>query len=205
MSLQLYFSPFACSLASRIALHETGQAAEFTLVRDHKLPDGSDYHAVNAIGQVPVLRTPDLGLLTEGPAILQYIADRKPESGMVPEAGTPERYRVQQWLNFVSTELHKFVFASLFAKTATDEVKAFARENARKRFELLSRHLDSREFLTEKFSIADAYLVTVLNWIEHAGLSIEPYPVLKAYRDRLRQRPSVAKAMGEEMPLLKAA
>lgn len=205
--MQLYFMPFACSLASRITLHETGQNAEFVQVNgaDHRLPDGSDYYQVSPMGLVPALRTPDQGLLTEGPAILQYIADRKPAAEMVPAAGTPERYRVQQWLNFISTELHKFIFTPLFSKDAPEGVVAFAKEKSKARFDVLSKHLNGRDYLADKFSIADAYLVTVLNWCEFVGLTLDPWPVLKAYRDKLRQRPSVAKAMAEEFPLLKTA
>lgn len=203
--MQLYFVPFACSLASRITLNEMGEAADYVLVRDRKLPDGSDYHQINPLGYVPALRTRGGDLLTENGAVLQYLGDLKPDSGLLPSQGSAERYRVLQWLNFVGTELHKFVFAPLMNRANAEPVKEFARAQAQQRFDVLSAHLAQREFLADRFSIADAYLLAVLNWIEYAGMSIEPWPVLKAWRERQRARPSIAKAMAEEAPLRKAA
>lgn len=205
--MRLYFIPFACSLAVRAALDEAGFEAEYVQVGpgDKPLPDGRGFREIHPLGQVPVLELDDGGLLTEGPAILQYIADRAPASGLAPAEGTPERYQLQQWLNFVSTEMHKLVFTPLMSPGAPEEVRAYARTLARPRFAYLSRHLDGRDFLLGGFSVADAYLLAVLNWCESAGIDIADWPVLKAYRSRIRQWPSVARAMQAERPLLNAA
>jgi glutathione S-transferase len=204
--MQLYFRPFACSLASRIALIESGHDAEFHHVDGHMLSDGNDFHSVNSLGYVPALHIGEPEALTENTAVLQYIADSAPESNLLAPVGTPERYRTLQWLGFVATELHSKTFAALFDKGLSDEAKAHVREKAASRFERLSQHLADRDFLVGgHFTIADAYLLTVLNWCEYVGIDIKAWPVLDAYRTGLRGRPSVAKAIGEERPLLKVA
>lgn len=203
--MQLYFRPFSCSLASRIALIETGQDADYTLVeRTKALPDGGDYRNVNSLGYVPALDIGEDEALTENTAVLQYVADARPEAGLLPPVGSNGRYRTLQWLGYVATELHSKVFAILFTPGASDETKAAARELAKSRLQRLSHHLQGREFLTDSFSIADCYLLAVLNWFEHAGLDIKAWPVLEAYRTRLRGRPSVVQAMAAEQPLLHA-
>jgi glutathione S-transferase len=204
--MELYFRPFACSLASRICLNELGLDAGFKMVgKAQVLPNGDDYLSLNPLGYVPALGVGEDAVLTENTAILQYIADQKPQGGLLPAVGTSDRYRVLQWLGFVATELHSKTFAMLFNSALADDAKAVVREKAASRFAHLSHHLEGRDFLAGGFSIADAYLVTVLNWVEFAGLDLTAWPVLKAYRDRLRQRPSVAKAMAVEQPLLQAA
>ena len=206
--MKLYFIPFACSLAVRAALNEAGLAADYIEVKgsDQSLPDGRDFREIHPLGQVPVLELDDGMLLTEGPAILQHIADLAPESGLAPKAGTRGRTEVQQWLNFVGSELHKLVFSPLMSKTAPAEARAWAKDRATPRFDYLSDHLASRSYLLgEDFSVADAYLLAVLNWSEHAGIALSGWPVLDTYRSRLRQRPSIAAAMQAELPLLKAA
>ncbi len=132
-------------------------------------------------------------------------AEAAPESGLAPPPFTNERYQVQQWLNFVSTEVHKAIFAPIFDDKAPEGAKEYARSLIAKRFALLSRHLETREHLVGGFTIADAYLLAVLNWCEYAGVSISEWPVLESYRARIRTRPSVARAMAAELPLLNAA
>jgi glutathione S-transferase len=201
--MELFFAPLSCSMATRIALYETGQDAKFTQVvlSNKATADGRDYWGINPTGQVPALLTDEMGILAEGPAVLQYVADKAPKSGLAPAAGTPARYKLQQWLNYVSTEVHKAVFAQIFNPASPPEVKDYARKIVAQRYDRLSKHLDGREFLLDNFTVADAYLVTTLGWADPAGIDLKAWPVLIAYRDRLRQRPSVAKALAEELKI----
>jgi glutathione S-transferase len=203
--MELYFAPLACSLSSRIALYEAGAAARFVQVdtRAHRAADGGDFYAVTMQGQVPVLTTDDGERLTENPAVLQFIADHHPESGLAPPAGSMARYRLQQWLNFVTSELHKVVFIPLLDSKAPEGAKAYAREKTQRRLDTLNAHLEGREFLLDRFTVADAYLVTVLNWAPYAGIDLAQWPAIAAYNERLRQRPSVARALAEEFALYK--
>lgn len=205
--MNLYFSPLACSVATRIALYEAGVPAQFTAVdtKAKRTADGADFLAINPMGQVPTLRTDDGQVLTENSAVLQYVADRHPGAQLAPPAGSLERARLQQWLGFIGTELHKGIFAPLFDPNAPDAVKAYAREKAPLRFEVLERHLQGREFLLDGFTVADAYLVTVLNWTRAVGIDLKPWPAVLAYYQRALQRPSVARAVGEEFQLYQAA
>jgi len=202
ISMELYFSPLACSMATRIALYEAGAPAEYRQVdtKAKRVSDGSDFGSVNPMGQVPVLRTDDGSLLTENAAVLQYVADRHPQSGLAPKGGFA-RYDLQRWLNFITSELHKVVFIPLLDPTAPEGAKAYAREKAGPRFAMLDRHLEGREYLTDGFSIADAYLVTVLNWVRASGIDLGQWPAVLAYFKRVTQRPSVAKALAEELAL----
>jgi glutathione S-transferase len=201
--MELFFAPLSCSMATRIALYESGQDAKLTQVTlsNKTTADGRDYWGINPTGQVPALLTDDMGILAEGPAVLQYVADRVPASGLAPAAGTHERYKLQQWLNYVSTEVHKAVFAQIFNPAVPPEAKDYARKIVAQRYDRLSKHLDGRAFLLDQFTVADAYLVTTLGWADPAGIDLKPWPVLVDYRDRLRQRPSVAKAIAEEMKI----
>lgn len=200
--MDLYFSPLACSMATRIALYEAGIKGNFISVdtQAKKLGDGSDFFAVNDMGQVPVLRTDEGELLTENPAVLQYVADRNPQSGLAPQGGI-ERYRLQQWLNFITSELHKVVFIPLLDPTSPEASKLYAREKAERRFAHLNKHLEGRNFLLDRFTVADAYLVTVLNWSRFVGLDLAEWPAVRMYLDRMLKRPNVAKALAEEMSL----
>jgi glutathione S-transferase len=200
--MDLYFSPLACSMATRIAFYEAGINGKFIAVdtRSKKLADGSDFLAVNSMGQVPVLRTDAGELLTENPAVLQYVADQKPELPLAPPNGI-ERYRLQQWLNFITSELHKVVFIPLLDPTSPEEAKIYAREKAERRFSHLSNHLEGREFLLDNFTVADAYLVTALNWSKFVGPDMAKWPAVKNYFERMIKRPNVAKAMAEETEL----
>lgn len=203
--MKLYFAPLACSLASRISLYEAGADAAFSRVdqKAKRTDDGIDYFTVNPMGQVPALRTDDGVVLTENSAVLQFIAEHYPQAEMTPPAGVP-RAQLQQWLNFVATELHKGVFATLFDAKAPEAVKAYARDKLPQRFDVLQRHLDGREFLLDRFTVADAYLVTVLNWTRAVGVDLKAWPAVLAYYKRLLARPSVARAVGEEFQLWQA-
>ncbi len=203
--MELYFSPLACSLATRIALYEAGAEARFHPVdlKAKRLADGGDFFAVNPMGQVPVLRLEDGETLTENPVVLQYVADRFPESGLAPREGIA-RHRLQQWLNFIATELHKAVFIPLLDPTAPEGAKAFARAKAPRRFETLARHFAGRAFLLERFTVADAYLATVLNWAVPSGTDLAQWPAVAGYFARMQARPSVARAFAEELALYKA-
>ena len=204
--MDLYFSPLACSMATRIALYEAAAAANFIYVdihtnpKAHVLADGSDYFAVNPMGQVPAIRTDDGELIAENPVVLQYVADLYPQSRLAPRHGL-ERYRLLQWLNFISTELHKATYIPLLQHSSNDGAKTFAREKLALRFGHLSRHLTGREFLLEGFTVADAYLATVLNWSPYAGIMLTDWPQINAYFQRLSKRPSVTRAIAEESKL----
>ncbi|QMW23543.1 glutathione binding-like protein [Sandaracinobacteroides saxicola] len=201
--MRLYFAPMACSLAARIALNEAGIDADYTQVRlaERRTAEGEDYLAINPKAQVPALGLPDGRVVTEGPAVLQLIADAAPEAGLVPAAGTAARVEVQAWLNFLATEIHKGLFYPLFHPMAPEGARDFARETAMPKL----AHLATREWLVERFSIADAYLLAILNWFEAGKLDIRDWPVLAAWRERVRQRPSVVAALRAELPLYQAA
>jgi glutathione S-transferase len=200
--MELYFAPLACSLATRIALYEAGATAGFHQVdnRRKRLADGTDFMAVNPMGQVPVLRTDDGELLTENPVVLQYVADQYPEARLAPRDGMP-RYRLQQWLNFITSELHKLVFNPLLDRSSADGAKDFARGKAAQRLAFLNAHLDGRDYLLDRFTVADAYLLVVLNWANFTGLDLSQFPAVAAYFARLRERPSVARSFAEELAL----
>ena len=203
--MNLYFAPMACSLASRITAYEAEAPVGFTQVdtRRKKVADGSDFFAVNPMGQVPALRLDDGSILTENTAVLPYLADRFPVSGLMPASGD-ERARAQQWLGFITTELHKALFVPLLDPHAPEPVKAYVREKAGLRLDLLQKHLDGREFVLDRFSVVDAYLVTVLNWAPYAGVDLAAWPAVQAYHQRMLKRPAVGRAVGEEFALYRA-
>lgn len=203
--MDVYFSPLACSVASRIVVYETGQEAGFQRVDTHagKTATGEDYLKINPKGLVPALRTDDGEVLTENVAILQYLADRKPEAGLAP--GGVARYRLQQWLSFISSELHKGVFTPLLSPAYPAEAKAKAREEAAGWFAYLNDHLTGRDWLLDDFSVADAYLAAVLNWNQVTKFDFSAYPAIVAYQKRLMARPAVGKAMAEEFALYQPA
>ncbi|RKP53456.1 glutathione S-transferase C-terminal domain-containing protein [Pararobbsia silviterrae] len=203
--MDLYFSPLACSLATRIAFYEAGADARYIEVdtKSKRLRDGSDFYPVNPLGQVPVLRTDEGWLLTENTAILPYVADAFPDANLAPQSGTHARAKFHQWLGFVSTELHKALFVPLLDPRAPADVHAYTRENVEPRLAALDRHLEGRAFLLDEFTVADAYLVTVLNWARYAGVDLAPWPSVDAYYARIVQRPQVARALKEEITLFK--
>jgi glutathione S-transferase len=199
--MELYFSPMACSLASRIALYEVGAEARFTSVdKAKRTGDGGDYWQINAMGQVPALRTPEGWLLTENAAVLQYLAEAHPAAGLLP-ATADGRARVRQWLGFIGTELHKAVFVPLLDAKAGAEVKAYAMEKAALRLSVLEAHLSAHEHLEGGYSIADIYLAVVLNWAPYAGVDLAPWPAVKAFHRRINQRETVSRATREEFAL----
>lgn len=200
--MELYFAPLACSMATRISFYEAGAEARFTYVdlKAKRVADGSDFFAVNPMGQVPALRTEAGEVLTENAVVLQYVADRHPAAGLGPTDGI-ERYRLQQWLNFIATELHKAVYAPLLASDASDGARDFARGKAPQRFARLMAHLDGRDCLLDRFSVADAYLATVLNWSAPTRIDLAEYPAIDRYFKRMLKRPSIARALGEERAL----
>ncbi|WP_342250873.1 glutathione binding-like protein [Sphingomonas sp. OTU376] len=204
--MKLYFSPFACSLAARIALEEAGLDADYVQVpRDLRLADGRDFTEISPMGYVPAIETGTGFVLTEGPAVLTYIAELAPEGALSFTGFSDAHYRMLAWLNFVSTELHKAVYMPILGKGYSEAEQAAARARHARPFTVLSKHLEGREFLQDRFTVADAYLVAVLNWSEFSKVPLADWPVLAAYRERLRARPAVARAMAAEWQLLKAA
>lgn len=202
--MEIYFAPLSCSLATRIALYETGQSATFHQVTlsTKRLQDGTDYLAINPKGQVPALRTEKGDILSEGPAVLQFVADQVSQPRLVPTAGSPARYRQQMWLNYIATEVHKAVFYYLFNPATPVETKAFMRDEILpQRYCFLTSELDGREFIGDTFSVADAYLFTTLNWAAPAGITLSEWPVLEQYHRRIAARPAVARALSEELAL----
>ena len=195
--MKLYISPGACSLASNIALHEAGIPFEISKVdKRTKRADGVDFVTINPKGYVPALRLDDGQVLTENVAVLQYIADLNPAAKLAPPAGTMERYRLQEWLSFINSEVHKG-FSPLFSSEATEETKTYARNYLAKRLTYLEGALgDNKYLMGDQFTVSDAYLFTVLGWGAHVGVDIGPK--LKSYADRVRARPHVIEAMTAE-------
>ncbi len=203
--MDLYFSPLSCPVSSRITLYEAGAEAKFHRVNTQtgKTEAGDDYRRINPKGMVPALRTDDGQVLTENAAILQYIADRYPAAGLAPTGFG--RYRLQEWLSFIGTELHKMAFTPLLSPRFDDAAKATARETAGRHFAYLDAHLEDRQWLLDDFSVADAYMAAILTWADYVKIDFAAYPHLAAYKDRLRARPAVARALGEEFALFQAA
>jgi glutathione S-transferase len=199
--MKLYYSPGACSLAPHIVLNEAG--LPFTLVKadlkTHTLAaDGSDYYPVTSKGQVPLLELDGGERLTEGPVITQYIADQVPAKNLAPANGTMARYRLQEWLNFITSELHKGV-GGLFNPAMPEEGKAVLRTKALSKLEWIDRQLEGKQYLMgDAFSIADAYLFTIANWTAHTGIDISGLKNLGAFQARMAARPAVQAAMKAE-------
>ncbi len=195
--MKLYLTPGTCSMASNIALHEAGIAFELVKVdKRTKRADGVDFLTINPKGYVPALQLDDGQVLTENVAVLQYIADLNPAAQLAPAAGTFERYRLQEWLSFINSELHKS-FSPLFSSEATEDMKAYARNYLAKRLTYLEQALGDKKYLLgDQFTIADAYLSTVLGWAAYAKVDLSPR--LKSYLDSVRARPKVIEAMTAE-------
>jgi glutathione S-transferase len=199
-TMKLYYSPGACSLSPHIVLREAG--LPFTLVRastkTHKLDDGTDYYTINPKGYVPLLELDDGQRLSEGPAIVQYIADRVPAKQLAPAAGTLERYRLMEWLNFITSELHKS-YGAAFNPALDDAAKQVFRQRAAGRMKWVDSQLEGRQFLLgETFTVADAYLYTIAGWSAYAGVDIAGLERLKAYMERVAARPAVQQALAAE-------
>jgi glutathione S-transferase len=197
--MKLYIMTGACSMASNIALHEAGIQFEISKVdRRTKRADGVEFVTINPKGYVPALRLDDGQVLTENVAVLQYIADLNPAAKLAPPAGTMERYRLQEWLSFINSEVHK-AFTPLFSPEATEEMKDYARNYIAKRLTYVEGALGDRQYLMgEQFTVADAYLFTVVGWGAHVGVDVGQWPRLKSYVDRVRARPHVIEAMTAE-------
>jgi glutathione S-transferase len=198
--MKLYFSPGACSLSPHISLREAGLS--FTLeqvdLRSKEVKSGGDFRRVNGKGMVPVLELDDGDRLTEGPAIVQFIADQRPASGLAPAPGTRERYHMMEWLNFVTSELHKN-FTPLFKPTTPDDYKTMVRETLAERYAFMDGKLAGRDYLMgERFTVADAYAFTVTNWTRIQKIDLAPWPNVAAYMERVRARPKVQEAMKAE-------
>lgn len=194
--MKLYLTPHACSLAVDIVARELDVplALEWVDVRAKRLRDGSDYYKVNPKGQVPTLEMDDGQRLTEGPVIVQYLADRRPGSPLLAPAGTLERYRILEWMNFIGSELHKG-FTPLFRPTTPAEYRTIARQNLKMRLQWLNDQLADREFLTgATFTVADAYCYTIVMWTKLHDIDLAPWPHLRAYVARVASRPSVKAA-----------
>lgn len=206
--LQLYFSPMACSLASRIALMEAGLDARYHQVHlwtKKVADDDSDFRDFSSKGAVPVLVLDNGERLTECAAVLQYIADLKPERGLAPRPGDMDRYRLQEWLSFVGTEIHKaFLFPTFWYKD--DGSLAKPRARIPQTLSVPAAHLADREYLVgNRFTVADAHLTWALLLMRAAGVDIAQWPSLSAYVARMQARPAVREAVATEMALRKAA
>jgi glutathione S-transferase len=197
--MKLYYSPGACSLSPNIVAHEAGLPLQLVLVaRDKSLPDGTDYRAKNPNGYVPALELDDGTVLTEGPAIVQYLADLAPASGLAPPNGTLPRYQLQSWLGFINSELHK-TFSPLFNPKTPDEFKTMTREKLVDRFTYVDKQLANRRYLTgETFSAADAYLFVILRWAQAKDFDFAPWSNLRRFVGDVGDRPAVVAALDAE-------
>ena len=198
--MKLYYSPGACSLSPHIALQEAGRAYTPVLAstKSHKLQDGTDYYTINALGYVPVLELDNGERLREGPAIVQYIADQVPDKQLAPANGTLARYRLQEWLTFIGTELHKG-FSPLFNPATPEDYKPMVRERLLQRLQWVDGQLAGKQYLMgDQFTVADGYLFTVTNWTQPTKLDISGLANLAAYRERVGARPAVQAAMKAE-------
>jgi glutathione S-transferase len=196
--MKLYFRPLACSMSSRITLYETGLVAELVEVdrESRRATDGVDFLTVNPLGMVPVLILDDGGVLTENPAILEYLAGLAPDRKLVPTDETG-RMRLREWLSFIGSELHQN-YVPLLDKTAPADAKAYVQKKLEPRLAHVAAHLASRSFLLGELSVADAYLFAVLNWTQVTPIALAQWPPLTAFMSRMLDRPAVQRAFGEE-------
>jgi glutathione S-transferase len=195
--MKLYFSPGACSLSPHIVLREAALAFEPVPAptKTHQLPDGTDYYTVNPLGYVPLLELDDGTRLREGPAIVQYIADQVPQKNLAPANGTLPRYRLQEWLTFIGTEIHRS-FSPLFNANMPEEAKKIFRERLAKRLGFVNGELEGRQFLMgDHFTVADAYLYTVTRWTRPMAIDTSGFPNLMAHHARVDARPAVQEAL----------
>lgn len=197
--MKLYYSPAACSLSPHIALAASGlpYTLERVNLRDHKTASGVEYASINAKGYVPALELDDGELLTEGPAIVQYVADLAPTTGLAPANGTMARYRLQEWLTYIGTELHK-QYSPLFEKTASDERKELHRANIRRRLQFIEDRLGDAFLMGDTYTVADGYLWVTQYWNRWVGLDLTAFPKLAAWYARVEALPAVKQALREE-------
>ena len=200
--MQLYYAPGACSLASHIALEESGLPYQIVRVslRDKKTSDGVDFNTINPKGYVPALKLDNGEVLTEGSALLAYIGELQPSRGLIPAAGTLDNYRVREWLVFIGTELHKTV-GPLFSPKTPEATRVTQTEALKRRLSYVNEALAKRPFLTgERFTVADAYLFTILGWMGRLGIDLAEWPALKSYYERVEARPTVQTVLKAEAP-----
>ena len=198
--MKLYYSPGACSLSPHIVLFESGLEFDTVLAstKTHKLQDGTDYYTINSKGYVPLLELDDGTRLSEGPVIVQYIADQVPAKKLAPAAGTMERYRLQEWLNFTTSELHKGI-GGLFNPAMPEEAKVLMRAKALDKLKWVDAQLEGRQYtMGDAFTVADAYLFTVANWTQFVGIDISGLKHLAAFMERMKARPAVQQALKAE-------
>lgn len=198
--MKLYYSPGACSLSPHIALREAGLAFEPVLAsaKSHKLADGTDFYTINALGYVPVLELDDGTRLREGPAIVQYIADQVPTKNLAPANGTLPRYRLQEWLTFIGTEIHK-TFSPLFNPALPDEAKQIFRDKLVARFKFVDEQLAGKDYLTgDQFSVADGYFYTISRWAVPMKIDLSQLSNVQAFQKRMEARPAVQEALRHE-------
>ena len=198
--MKLYFAPGACSLSPHIVSRELGIPLELKKVntKDKTIEGGGDFWKINARGYVPALELDNGEILTEGPAIVQYLADQKPDSGLAPKNGSLERYRLQEWLNFLTSEVHK-QFSPLFKPNTPEEYKKIAKESLATRFDWLDQQLTGKEYLMGKqFTVADAYAFVLLGWTKPTQIDLAKWPNLVAFHKRVGARPKVQEALRAE-------
>lgn len=205
--MKLYFAPGTCSLSPQIVIGELDLKVELVQVdnKTKKTTDGRDFRAINPKGYVPVLELDDGQYLTEGPVVSQYLADRKPEGGLMPPNGSFERVRLQEWLSFIATEIHK-TFSGLFDAKMPDAAKALFKDKLAQRFGFVDNALQARDFLVgAQFSVADVYLFTVTRWAPLFDIDLSRWPALNAFMRRVESRPAVRAALSTEQGAKKAA
>ena len=196
--MKLYFKPGACSLSPHIVLRELGLPFDLEAVdtKAQKTASGADYTAINPKKYVPALQLDDGQVLTEGAAIIQYLADRKPDAMLAPPWGSLDRYRLQEWLNYIASELHKS-YSPIFR--ASEEQRPALRDALAAKLEYVARNLEKRQFLMgDRFTVADAYLFTVLNWSGGVAIDLDRWPALKSYLQRVSGRPAVRATLEAE-------
>ena len=198
--MKLYYSPGACSMAAHIVLREAGLKfdAEKVDLKGKRTSSGADYMRINPKGYVPALELDNGNILTEVGVIIQYLADQKPDLSLVPKAGTMERYREMEWINFISTEIHK-TFGPLWKPNTPEETRQNQKTLLATRFDYLAKQLEGKQYLMgENFTVADAYLYTVMNWTGMLKVDLAPWPILQTFMARVATRPAVVETLKAE-------
>lgn len=198
--MKLYYSPGACSMAAHIALREAGLKFEVEKVdlKEKRTSAGADFTRINPKGYVPALELENGQVLTESGVVIQYVADQKPDLALAPKAGTLERYRLMEWIGFTSTEIHK-QFGPFFKPDTSEATKEAQKKLLAQRFDYLAEQLKGKQYLMgEKFSVADAYLFTVLKWSDHAKIDLAQWPIIQTYIARIATRPAVVETLKAE-------
>jgi len=198
--MKLFYSPGACSLSPHIVLNELDlpYTVEKVDLKTHTTASGADFYTLNAKGYVPALQLDNGEVLTEGPAIVQYLAEQKPQADLLPAAGSLGRVRVQEWLNFIGTELHK-TLGALFNPSISAEAKSRTLDTFGKRLGFVEKALQGKDYLTGNvFSVADAYLFTIVNWAPMLGIDLTPWPTVAQFQKRVASRPAVQKTLQAE-------